>query len=188
MPGLGADALTVNPLLGADSLAPFVAAARARGAGLFVLVRTSNPGAADVQELTLADGGTVSDRLAAIVAELGAHRVGVAGLRDVGAVVGATAPERLEALRERCRTPPSCCPASARRGAGRGPGARRSRRAAPAGSSRPRAGSSGATSGQAAIRPPRPARGRAAARAGLEARELTPAVRRKRRFRGDAAV
>ncbi len=42
--GLGADALTVNPLLGADSLAPFVDAARACGAGLFVLVRTSNPG------------------------------------------------------------------------------------------------------------------------------------------------
>lgn len=98
--GLAADALTVNPLLGGDSLAPFVAAARARGSGLFVLVRTSNPGASDVQELTLAEGGTVSGRLAAIVAELGAPAVGVAGLTDVGAVVGATAPERLEELRD----------------------------------------------------------------------------------------
>jgi orotidine-5'-phosphate decarboxylase len=97
--GLAADALTVNPLLGVDSLAPFVAAARARGSGLFVLVRTSNPGASDVQELTLAEGGTVSGRIAAIVAELGAPAVGVAGLTDVGAVVGATAPERLEELR-----------------------------------------------------------------------------------------
>ena len=97
--GLAADALTVNPLLGVDSLVPFVAAARARGSGLFVLVRTSNPGASDVQELILAEGGSVSGRLAAIVAELGAPAVGVAGLADIGAVVGATAPERLEELR-----------------------------------------------------------------------------------------
>lgn len=98
--GLGADALTINPLLGTDSLAPFVEAARERGGGLFVLVRTSNPGAADLQDLELAAGGTVSDRLAAIVSELGAPGVGASGLSDVGAVVGATAPEKLEALRE----------------------------------------------------------------------------------------
>jgi orotidine-5'-phosphate decarboxylase len=98
--GLGADALTVNPLLGADSLAPLVASAREHGGGLFVLVRTSNPGAADVQELALAAGGSVSDRLAAIVAELGEGGVGEAGLADVGAVVGATAPQSIGALRE----------------------------------------------------------------------------------------
>jgi orotidine-5'-phosphate decarboxylase len=98
--GLGADALTVNPLLGIDSLAPFVDVARNRGCGLFALVRTSNAGAADVQELPLGGGGIVSDRLAGIVAELGAPGVGAAGFSDVGAVVGATAPERLEALRE----------------------------------------------------------------------------------------
>ena len=57
VPGLGADALTVNPLLGSDSLAPLIAAARPRGGGLFVLARTSNPGAADVQELELLHGG-----------------------------------------------------------------------------------------------------------------------------------
>ena len=79
--GLGADALTANPLLGADSLEPLVDAARARGSGVFVLVRTSNPGAADVQELELADGRHVSDRLAEIVAELGAGAVGGAGHR-----------------------------------------------------------------------------------------------------------
>jgi orotidine-5'-phosphate decarboxylase len=99
--GLGADAITVNPLLGADSLAPFVASARAAGGGLFVLVRTSNPGAADVQDQELANGaGTVSDRLAAMVAELGAGGVGKSGLSDIGAVVGATVPGRLESLRE----------------------------------------------------------------------------------------
>ena len=98
--GLEADALTVNPLLGVDSLMPLVECARARGSGLFVLVRTSNPGARDVQELELAGGGSVSVRLAQIVAGLGSGAIGPAGLADVGAVVGATAPQRLEALRE----------------------------------------------------------------------------------------
>jgi orotidine-5'-phosphate decarboxylase len=99
--GLGADAMTVNPLLGRDSLEPFVSTARAHGRGLFVLVRTSNPGAADVQERQLADGGAVSDRLAELVDEVGAAGVGTAGVSDVGAVVGATAPGRLRALRGR---------------------------------------------------------------------------------------
>ncbi len=101
IPGLGADAMTVNPLLGGDSLEPFVTAARANGAGLFILVRTSNPGAADLQERGLADGRSVSDRLGDLVDEIGAEGVGRHGLSDVGAVVGATAPGRLGALRER---------------------------------------------------------------------------------------
>jgi orotidine-5'-phosphate decarboxylase len=98
--GLRADAVTVNPLMGRDAIAPFLAAARLRGAGLFALVRTSNPGAADVQELPLADGGLVWERLAAIVAELGSDGVGETGLADVGAVVGATAPTVLARARE----------------------------------------------------------------------------------------
>lgn len=101
IPGLGADAMTVNPLLGGDSLEPFVTTARANGAGLFILVRTSNPGAADVQERGLADGRSVSDRLADLVDEIGSEGVGRRGLSDVGAVVGATAPGRLAAMRER---------------------------------------------------------------------------------------
>ncbi len=100
LPGLGVDALTVNPLLGRDSLAPFVERARAAGAGLFVLVRTSNPGAGDVQDLALQGGASVSDRLAEMVAELGREGMGEAGLSDIGAVVGATVPDRLAALRE----------------------------------------------------------------------------------------
>ena len=98
--GLGVDAVTVNPLLGRDSLAPFVDAAGAHGGGLFVLARTSNPGAADVQELELAGGEAVSDRLARLIAELGAGSVGRSGLSDVGAVVGATAPHRLARMRQ----------------------------------------------------------------------------------------
>ncbi len=97
--GLGADALTVNPLLGEDSLRPLLSAARERGSGLFVLVRTSNPGAADVQDEPLVSGGSVSDRLARLVAELGATGIGAAGLADVGAVIGATAADRLHSLR-----------------------------------------------------------------------------------------
>jgi orotidine-5'-phosphate decarboxylase len=101
---LGVDLATVNPLLGRDALEPFIATARARGAGVLVLVRTSNPGAADVQDLTLASGETVWERLAALVSELGG--VGRAdpggdsgGLSDVGAVMGATQPQHLERAR-----------------------------------------------------------------------------------------
>ncbi len=99
--GLDVDALTINPLLGRDSLEPFLTAARTCGGGLFVLVRTSNPGARDVQEQALAGGETVSDRLAAIVDAAGRGGLGRSGLSDVGAVVGATAPDRMSALRER---------------------------------------------------------------------------------------
>lgn len=100
LPGLGADLLTANPLLGRDSLHALLTEARAGGGGLLVLVRTSNPGAADVQDLGLAGGGTVSDALASLVTELGRDAVGMQGLSDVGAVTGATAPEHLERLRE----------------------------------------------------------------------------------------
>ncbi len=100
LPGLRADLATVNPLMGRDAVQPFVSAARARGAGVLVLVRTSNPGAADLQDLELSRGGTVWERLAALVAELGATGIGKAGLSDVGAVVGATAPGHLGRARE----------------------------------------------------------------------------------------
>jgi len=98
--GLGADLATVNPLMGRDAIEPFVAAARERGAGVLALVRTSNPGAADIEDLTLTGGGAVWERVAAIVDELGAPGVGAAGLSDVGAVVGATEPRHLERARE----------------------------------------------------------------------------------------
>lgn len=98
--GLGADLLTVNPLMGVDALEPFVTAARASGAGVLVLVRTSNPGAADVEDLGVDGGGTVWERIAVIVDRLGAAGVGAAGLSDIGAVVGATEPGHLARARE----------------------------------------------------------------------------------------
>ena len=100
MAGLGADMVTVNPLMGADAVEPFVSAARAAGAGVLALVRTSNPGAADVEDLELAGGASVWERLAGIVDELGRPGVGESGLSDVGAVIGATVPGHLVRARE----------------------------------------------------------------------------------------
>lgn len=98
VPGLGADAFTANPLLGIDALEPLVAAAEESGAGVFVLVRTSNAGAADVQDLQAPDR-PLHERLAGIVDELGERLLGECGLSGMGAVVGATAPEHIARLR-----------------------------------------------------------------------------------------
>jgi orotidine-5'-phosphate decarboxylase len=98
--GLGADLITVNPLMGRDAIEPFVTAARDVGAGVLVLVRTSNPGASDIEDARLAGGGVVWELIARIVEELGRSGVGEAGLSDVGAVVGATVPGHLERARE----------------------------------------------------------------------------------------
>jgi orotidine-5'-phosphate decarboxylase len=87
-----ADALTVNTYLGHDSLEPFLQACRLHGAGIFCLVRTSNAGAADVQELKLSDGRPVWHQVAELVADWGGDLVGERGLSSVGAVVGATVP------------------------------------------------------------------------------------------------
>ena len=101
LPGLGADAMTANPLLGRDALAPLVDAARAGGQGIFALVRTSNAGAADVMDARLEDGRRLWELLATLVDDLGAGgRDSQSGLSDVGAVTGATAPEHLERMRE----------------------------------------------------------------------------------------
>jgi orotidine-5'-phosphate decarboxylase len=101
VPGLGADAMTANPYMGADTLAPLLAAAGDAAAGVFVLVRTSNPGAADIEDAELASGGPLWQHVAGLVARLGAERVGPeSGLSDVGAVVGATAPEHIARMRE----------------------------------------------------------------------------------------
>ena len=97
--GLAVDAFTANPLLGRDALEPLVEAARAAGAGPIVLVRTSNPGAADLMDLELVAGGALWERLAALVHELGEPGP-QSGIRDVGAVTGATVPQHLARMRE----------------------------------------------------------------------------------------
>lgn len=97
--GFGADAITANPLLGRDSLAPLIEAAVAAGAAVFCLVNTSNDGAADLQDLD-ADGSPLHEHLARMVHDTGAEHLGASGLSMVGAVTGATRPERLGRLRE----------------------------------------------------------------------------------------
>jgi orotidine-5'-phosphate decarboxylase len=93
-----ADAMTVSPYLGDDSLAPFVDTAIERGAGIFVLVKTSNPGGRMLQDLPC-DGRPLYTHVAAHVEELAAQSVGEFGYGSIGAVVGATYPAQLAELR-----------------------------------------------------------------------------------------
>jgi orotidine-5'-phosphate decarboxylase len=100
IPGLGADAFTVNPFTGRDSIEPFVAAAESSGSGLFALVRTSNPGAADIQDLE-SGGAPIFEHVAAIVDGFTDRLESADGrLSGMGAVTGATEPEHLARLRE----------------------------------------------------------------------------------------
>ncbi|HEX3152642.1 MAG TPA: orotidine-5'-phosphate decarboxylase [Gemmataceae bacterium] len=93
-----ADALTVNPYLGADAIEPFVSSARQSGGGVFVLVRTSNPGSALFQDLKC-DDQKLYRHVAAAVTRWNEAGIGACGLGDVGAVVGATHPMELGELR-----------------------------------------------------------------------------------------
>ena len=87
-----ADAMTVSPFLGRDSVEPFLLACRRHGGGVFLLVKNSNSGSADVQDLRLSDGRPLWHQIAELVAEWGDDLVGEHGLSSVGAVVGATFP------------------------------------------------------------------------------------------------
>ena len=93
---IACDAVTINPLLGTDSVQPFLDSAARTGHGLFVLVRTSNPDSAMFQEH---GHPTLSECIAKAVAAWGAEAMGECGLSSVGAVVGATHPEELARLR-----------------------------------------------------------------------------------------
>jgi orotidine-5'-phosphate decarboxylase len=95
-----ADALTVNPYLGRDSLDPYLAACRRDGAGIFCVVKTSNAGGSDVQDLVLSDGRPVWQQVAELVAEWGVDLVGEHGLSSVGAVIGATHPRAVGEARK----------------------------------------------------------------------------------------
>ena len=87
----GADAVTVNPYMGGDTLAPWL---EYRDKGVFVLCRTSNPGAGQLQDLTLADGQHLYEHVAQLAArEWNAHD-------NCGLVVGATRPDELARVRE----------------------------------------------------------------------------------------
>ncbi len=98
---LACDAVTINAYLGVDGVAPFLREGRARGNGVFVLAKTSNPSSVQLQDALLDDGRKVYERLGDLVEEWGAQSLGDCGYSDVGAVVGATFPAELAALRNR---------------------------------------------------------------------------------------
>lgn len=94
-----ADCLTVNPMMGPDTLEPFLETVRRFGKGIFVLCRTSNPGAGWLQD-RMTGNRFVSDRLADLIAALGEDCAQDSYLSPVGAVIGATAPQEGKRLRQ----------------------------------------------------------------------------------------
>jgi orotidine-5'-phosphate decarboxylase len=118
LPGLeresACDAITLSPWLGRDTLEPFVAACKSTGGGLFVLVRTSNPGSAQFQR-----GGPphASDLVADAVRAVGEELLGACGLSSIGAVTGATHATELAALRARMPRTPLLLPGYGAQGA-----------------------------------------------------------------------
>jgi orotidine-5'-phosphate decarboxylase len=98
-PGYDADCVTVNPYLGKDSLEPFIALAQRDGKGVAVLVRTSNPGARDLQDLDV-QGQPLWRRTADMIAPESARLRGASGWSGLMAVAGATYPDEARALRQ----------------------------------------------------------------------------------------
>ncbi|HYD72103.1 MAG TPA: orotidine-5'-phosphate decarboxylase [Candidatus Binatia bacterium] len=98
-PGFDADCVTVNPYLGKDSLEPFLALAERDRKGVAVLVRTSNPGARDLQDLDVR-GGPLWRRTAEMIAPESARLRGESGWSGLMAVAGATYPDEARALRQ----------------------------------------------------------------------------------------
>ncbi len=101
LPVFDADALTINPYLGSDAVEPFIIQARRHGRGIFVLVRTSNPGANLFQDLECRHRMTVCEHVCDEVSQWSSSNIGTCGFGDVGAVVGATNPQEIINLRER---------------------------------------------------------------------------------------
>jgi len=97
----GCDALTVNPYLGDDTLAPFKDQAVTSGSGIFVLVKTSNPGSGFLQDQVASQGKTIFETVAEHVQSLAKENAGQCGYGCIGAVVGATYPEQLAELRSK---------------------------------------------------------------------------------------
>jgi len=98
---LAPDAITINGYTGADGIEPFAEVATQQGKGVFVLVRTSNPSAAAIQDVTDAEGKAVYERIAEIVDQIAnkPERIGKHGYSNVGMVVGGTAPNVTSTLR-----------------------------------------------------------------------------------------
>ncbi|MBR2832694.1 MAG: orotidine-5'-phosphate decarboxylase [Oscillospiraceae bacterium] len=95
----GCDSLTVNTYLGTDGIKPFYETCLARNRAIFALVKTSNPSSGELQDLAI-DGKKVYERAAERLTELSVGAAGRYGYGPIGAVVGATYPEELSALRK----------------------------------------------------------------------------------------
>ena len=105
-----ADAVTLNPWLGGDSLEPYFERCRDRGKGVYLLLHTSNPGSTDLQEGDLASGRKVYQHLADLIGQWQERWTPNEGYSSIGAVVGATWPEQLLELRKRCPRAPFLVP------------------------------------------------------------------------------
>jgi orotidine-5'-phosphate decarboxylase len=113
----GADAVTVNPYFGSDGLEPFFRRCREAGKGAYVLVKTSNPSSAEIQDVLLESGEPVFIRVAALADEWGRDTVGAHGYRSVGVVVGGTHPEQGALLRTKLGGVPFLIPGYGAQGA-----------------------------------------------------------------------
>lgn len=111
------DAVTLNPFLGAESIEPFLAACDRTGRGIYVLVRTSNPGRADFQTHGAPSAAELSTKVAEAVDRWGSGLIGSCGLSSVGAVVGATSAGELRTWRERLPRTPFLLPGYGAQGA-----------------------------------------------------------------------
>ena len=100
---LAPDAITINGYTGTDGIEPFAEMATKQGKGLFVLVRTSNPSAAEIQDFADAEGRKMYEKLAEVVGRIvsKAERIGSSGYSNVGMVVGGTAPDVTTVLRQK---------------------------------------------------------------------------------------
>lgn len=99
---IGADAVTVTPYLGYDGIKPFIAECKKNGKGIFILVKTSNPSSADIQDREITDEKEMKiyELMAHFVELWGADEIGKYGYSSVGAVVGATFPKQAQILRK----------------------------------------------------------------------------------------
>jgi orotidine-5'-phosphate decarboxylase len=113
----GVDAVTVNPYLGSDSVEPFARRAREAGKGVFVLVKTSNPSSAEIQDLSIGEGTPLYLRVADLVTAWGRGSEGAQGYSSVGAVVGGTHPSQGIELRAKMPGVPLLVPGYGAQGA-----------------------------------------------------------------------
>jgi orotidine-5'-phosphate decarboxylase len=100
---LAPDAITINGFAGAEAIEPFAAKATEQGKGVFVWVRSSNPGASAIQDCSCDDGQKMYEKMAEVVAAIAnkPENIGKTGYSNIGMIVGGTSPEQTTSLREK---------------------------------------------------------------------------------------